>query len=98
MTGRPINQSRQMAILMGDTTYEGLPHHACGTTVRYVKGGMCVRCARLIATEQREARRSLKALTTNPDADITELDAADEVAIDEATAEARFERSIDELM
>lgn len=61
MTGRPINESRQLAILMGDKTYTGAAHDRCGTTERYVKGGGCVNCARVIATEQRDARKFLAA-------------------------------------
>lgn len=60
MSGRPINPDRQNAIALGFTTYTGSPHR-CGTTQRYVSGGGCVHCARLIATEQREARKFLKA-------------------------------------
>lgn len=61
MSGRPINESRQLAILMGDKTYVGAAHDKCGTTERYVKGGGCVHCARVIATEQRDARKYLVA-------------------------------------
>lgn len=61
MAGRPINESRQLAILMGDKTYIGVAHDKCGTTERYVKGGGCVYCARVIATEQRDARKFMTA-------------------------------------
>lgn len=58
MTGRPINESRQLAIITGAKTYEGA-EHKCGTTERYVKGSGCVHCARQLQTEQREARLAL---------------------------------------
>jgi hypothetical protein len=61
MAGRPINESRQTAILCGDKTYIGATHARCGTYERYVSGGGCVHCARVIATEQREARKALLA-------------------------------------
>lgn len=58
MSGRPVNESRQLAILTGEKTYTGAAHK-CGGTERYVKGGGCVRCARDIQTEQRAARLAL---------------------------------------
>lgn len=60
MSGRPINKDREMAIFMGEKTYVGSAHSKCGTTARYVSGGGCVHCARIIATEQREARKYLQ--------------------------------------
>src|ERR1035437_2044468 len=60
MNGRPINVDRQNAITFKLTTYTG-SEHKCGTTQRYVSGGGCVHCARLIAAEQREARKILRA-------------------------------------
>ena len=60
MSGRPINQDRLDAIEFGFPTYTGAVHKKCGGTERYVNGGGCVHCARVIATEQREARRALK--------------------------------------
>jgi len=60
-SGRPVNEDRQTAIDLGFKTYTGTPHSKCGTTERYVSGGGCVHCARTIATEQREARKLLKA-------------------------------------
>lgn len=59
MSGRPINEDRQIAISLGFRTYTGTPHPKCGMTERYVSGGGCVHCARLIASEQREARKFL---------------------------------------
>jgi hypothetical protein len=52
---------RQDAILQGFPTYAGAVHARCGTSQRYTSSGSCVVCARTIATEQREARRLLKA-------------------------------------
>lgn len=69
MAGRPINESRVLAILLGDKTYIGAPHWRCETTERYVTGGGCVHCARVIATENREMLRVLK-----HDASVAEAD------------------------
>jgi hypothetical protein len=60
MAGRPINKSRELALISGDKTYTGAVHSRCGTSERYMGGG-CVHCARLAATEGREARKLLKA-------------------------------------
>jgi hypothetical protein len=59
MAGRPINKDRQDAIEFGFPTYVGVMHRRCGTTERYTNGGGCVHCARVIASEQREARKLL---------------------------------------
>jgi hypothetical protein len=67
MVGRPINQARLDAIELGLLTYEGMPHRNCGKTLRYCSGGGCVHCARVIATEQREARKYLKSRATQID-------------------------------
>lgn len=56
MVGRPINESRKLAVLIGDKTYIGSVH-GCGTNERYVKGGGCVHCARWTASSQRTALR-----------------------------------------
>ncbi len=61
MSGRPINSDRQNAIALELKTYTGAVHRRCGTTERYVAGGGCVHCARIIATEQRDARKYMKA-------------------------------------
>lgn len=61
MVGRPLNESRLQAIVLGERTYEGAAHHVCGGTERYVRGGGCVTCARRIQQEQREARKALTA-------------------------------------
>jgi hypothetical protein len=55
MSGRPSNKARERAIVCGETTYIGTPHSKCGTSERYVAGSACVYCARVVATEQREA-------------------------------------------
>lgn len=89
ITGRPINVDRHNAILLGLQTYTGLPHANCGETLRYVKGGGCVHCARAIATEQRKARLILRQMP---------LDTEPEVHVDEDDAEARRQASIDDLM
>lgn len=103
--GRPLNQSRQLALLSGDKTYTGGKHARCGTTERYVKGGGCVHCARMIATEQRDARKFLaqaaaetpasRFVDVNQTSEV-ELDAAEEIAIEDAAA--RFEADIESLM
>jgi hypothetical protein len=59
MTGRPINEDRQNSIALGLMTYTGTVHRRCGTNIRYVSGGGCVHCARVISAEQREARKYL---------------------------------------
>lgn len=59
--GRPSNPDRQNAITLGFRTYTGALHTRCGTTERYVSSGGCVHCARVLTTEQREARVLLKA-------------------------------------
>lgn len=60
MSGRPINDDRELSILLGKRTYVGLPHYKCNTTERYVSHGGCVHCARLVASEGRDARKFLK--------------------------------------
>ncbi len=45
MTGRPINQNKELAILYGEKTYRG-SEHTCGTNERYVTNGGCVHCTR----------------------------------------------------
>jgi hypothetical protein len=71
MSGRPVNPDRQSAIDLGLVTYTGSPHSKCGTTQRYVSGGGCVHCARIIATEQREARKYLKAQAAEQERSVT---------------------------
>ena len=91
MSGRPINQDRQNALELGLMTYTGAVHKNCGTTERYVKGGGCVHCGRLIATEQREARVYLRRQAM--------LDSEPGTGVEtEAQAEARRQAAIDELM
>ena len=62
MAGRPINERHELAVLMGDKTYFGSEHDKCGTFERYTKGGGCVHCARVIASEQRAARKFLQTM------------------------------------
>lgn len=105
MGGRPINASRQLALITGDKTYIGMVHAKCGTTERYLSGG-CAYCGRAIATEQREARKYLQAHEQeqavfkqdqqdgvgDPEVNhghIADLDSADEDA---------YQESIDDLM
>lgn len=95
MTGRPINEDRQNAVALGLKTYTGTPHSKCGTTERYTKGGGCVHCARLIATEQREARNYLRSGGVNQTEEQA-LDIADDLSIDDP--EARTRAAIDDLM
>ncbi len=82
--GRPTNLDRQNAIALGFKTYTGSPHAACGTTERYIGGG-CAHCARTLATEQREARKFLKAQAV----------AADRIASLEAGAEEEPDEPLD---
>lgn len=106
MSGRPINEDRQNAIALGLKTYIGAKHVNCGTTERYVKGGGCVHCARIIATEQRDARKFLKqhalkeAEAQDDVLDIVEGDGLDIDNRDETEDDrkARFEESIEDLM
>lgn len=109
--GRPRNTDRENAVDLGLLTYEGKSHFRCGTTTRYVVGAGCVHCARLIATEQREARKFLRSqraeegVTITID-DISEenvrdafgLDTPTEDGLDADDAEARRQAAIDELM
>ena len=55
MAGRPIDEARQQALLIGETTYRSSTSHGCGTNIRYTNGGACVFCARRKSREQREA-------------------------------------------
>lgn len=113
MTGRPLNQDKQNALDLGLLTYEGKPHFRCGTTTRYVVGAGCVHCARVIATEQRQARKFLRQHAINEAEQKARED--DGVALDsivpdgleepdvpdveaEDDADARFQESIEELM
>lgn len=111
MSGRPINEDRQNAIALGLKTYIGAKHVNCGTTERYVKGGGCVHCARIIATEQRDARKFLKQHAVNEaeekvrEEDGVTLDSGDGDGLDidnrdetEDDRKARFEESIEDLM
>jgi hypothetical protein len=91
MTGRPSNQDRQEAIEFGFKTYTGATHVKCGTNIRYTKGGSCVHCARVIATEQREARKYL--LSSGA------LDKPEEMVLEETDdAEARSQAAVDDMM
>lgn len=103
MTGRPINEDRQNAIELGLMTYIGKKHLRCGTTERYASGGACVHCARIIATEQREARKFLQRqreapLDTAEEMVLEEPDVPDAEPDDEAEAHARFLESVEDLM
>lgn len=95
--GRPQNVERQFAIEFGYPTYTGAVHPRCGTRERYTNGCGCVHCARVIATEQREARKVLKQQRQNFNAVVEmELDKSAPVELDDA--QARHDASIDELM
>lgn len=107
MSGRPINKDRALAIELGLPTYTGVKHVRCGTTERYKSGG-CVHCARVIASEQREARKALLQYRSeeaefSPHVEEIEDEHIDKepedgLDTDELDAEARREASIDELM
>lgn len=90
MAGRPSNENLALARIMGDKTYVGTVHSKCNTDERYVSGGGCVHCARVIATEQRDARKYLKAHGQDYTADAN--------AISEAEQEAayRLQQELDE--
>ncbi len=106
MAGRPINESRALAVLMGDKTYVGTVHEKCGTAERYVSGGGCVHCARIIASEQREARSYLLARAAGLDSRgdqgggyPSSQGPLDKAPKDGLTAAERFAQSIeDDLM
>lgn len=107
MSGRPINEDRQNAIALGLKTYKGAKHVKCDTVERYVSGGGCVHCARIISTEQRQARIYLKRMeaqkVANRDDDLLDSPAEDGLEIDdrketEDERRARFEESIEDLM
>lgn len=113
MSGRPINIDRQNAIALELTTYTGAVHRKCGTNQRYVSGGGCIHCARLIATEQRDARKFLKQHAINEaeakvredDGIVLDIFAGDGLDTDEPDAQggdddadARFQESIEDLM
>lgn len=59
MAGRPINENLATAKLVGDKTYEGAPHAACGTSQRYTSTMSCVFCARAKQAGMREAAKGL---------------------------------------
>jgi hypothetical protein len=103
MTGRPINEDRQNSIALGLMTYTGTVHRRCGTNIRYVSGGGCVHCARVISAEQREARKYLLQQEREYAESQREEQAAQKEALDNSEkigddAEARRQASIDELM
>ena len=94
---RNFNEDRQAAIRFNLKTYTGSPHSKCGTSERYVAGGSCVHCARLLASEQREALKFLRANSgTGPGQTTVDNRSPDEVEKEEAAERAR--RSVDELM
>lgn len=111
MAGRPTNENREMAILMGDKTYIGSKHERCGTDQRYVKGGGCVHCARQVTQDLRDIAKQVKhieqdlaehTLTPN-EAEVNGFDAGDPEddsvgdELDKLPAD-EYERSIDNLM
>jgi hypothetical protein len=105
MSGRPINEDRQNAISLGLKTYTGSKHSKCGTTERYVSGGSCVHCARVIAAEQRDARTFLRQhaldeeLAKQQEQDGIALDNPEPMALEETDdAEARRLQAIEDLM
>lgn len=101
MGGRPINQNLSMARFLGDKTYHGSAHKKCGTTERYTSTMACVYCTRIIATEQREARKYLQrcgALDVTG-ADVEALDNDEPMVLEDSdNAEARSQQAIDDLM
>jgi len=63
-SGRPRSLNRDMAIICGETTYDGKPCRKCTQTKRYVHGGGCVNCGTLKRAEDRDALRAYKAQRT----------------------------------
>lgn len=60
--GRPINQSKMLAHLNGDKTYEGKRCKKCGATERYTRGGgSCVACQRVTAAVLRAVAKQAMA-------------------------------------
>jgi hypothetical protein len=102
MSGRPINKDRELSIFLGEKTYQGSAHSRCGTTERYVKHQSCVYCARIIATEQREARKYLQRhveLRAGADVEAMMLDKAEPMVLEESDdAEERRRQAIEDLM
>lgn len=89
---RPINEDRQAALRYGLHTYTGAPHSKCGTTERYAAGGGCVYCARLLASEQREALKYRKAQEAQA------LDNPLPTELEPDNAAERLRHSIDDMM
>lgn len=55
--------SRVAAAIEGETTYEGAPCKACGTTKKYTINASCVECSNARARESmRKNRQKIKAL------------------------------------
>lgn len=100
--GRPTNSDRQNAIDLGLQTYIGKMHVKCGTRERYVAGGGCIHCGRIIATEQREALKYLKRAAREEavrDEAEPALDSVSESGLEtEEEARARYDADIDEMM
>lgn len=94
MAGRPLNERHELAVLMGDKTYFGSMHDRCGTFERYTKGGGCVHCARVVATEQREARKFLQTMEEQ------KVASRDEGLLDTPAPNglSAFDQSIEDLM
>src|SRR5258708_5905193 len=60
--GRPVTESRMLAILNGDKTYHGKRCKKCGATERYTRGGgSCVACQRAHSIESRAALKRIAA-------------------------------------
>ena len=106
---RPANEERQAALKVGLRTYTGAPHSKCGTTEWYTAGGGCVHCARLLASEQREALRYQKAHEAqaldekieeqiNSHEEFAPIDNLLPTELSPDTAAERLRHSIDELM
>lgn len=104
---RPLNVDRQNAITFKLTTYTG-SEHKCGTSQRYTSTGTCMHCARLLAAEQREALKVLRAqakvkATSEDPVNYDHEDVLDIVEplvaemVDQAEAD-RFRQSVDDLM
>jgi hypothetical protein len=113
-SGRPINADKSLAIFLSEKTYRGGIHRKCGTNERYVSGGGCVHCARVIATEQREALKYQKRheadeaatqeqfernLNDDPAQFIEPLDNDEPMVLEESDdAEERQRQATDDLM
>jgi hypothetical protein len=94
MTGRPINQNRETAILLGDKHYQGTPHDKCGKTLRYVNSGACVACARSGTASMRKDAREERERKQWEAMSPAEKKLAEEYRDDEAERAAAYDEAL----